>query len=243
MPANSHYVSARAAVRCALLVIVPLSLTACGTVDRLATTASVIPDKVEERHPIVLGEAATTIDVFPAGGRLDIGDQSRVSDFAAKYKESGHGPITIMLPQGGHGGSNAGSVNAIRRALAKEGINGVIRVGNYPVADQSVAASVRLSFIGLKARVATKCGEWPDDLASASSLHTWQNKPYWNLGCAYQNMLAVQVANPRDIASPRGESPADVRMRTRAIGKVRQGADPGTSWKVQNSNIGSVGGN
>jgi pilus assembly protein CpaD len=63
------------------------------------------------------------------------------------------------------------------------------------------------------------------------------------MGCAYQNMLAVQVANPRDIASPRGETPSDVRMRMRAIGKVRQGTDPGTAWKVQNSNIGSVGGN
>ncbi len=89
-----------------------------------------------------------------------------------------------------------------------------------------MAAAVRLSFIGLKSKVATKCGEWPDDLASASSLHTWQNKPYWNMGCAYQNMLAVQVSNPRDIASPRGETPADVRMRMRAIGKVRQGNDP-----------------
>ena len=56
-------------------------------------------------------------------------------------------------------------------------------------------------------------------------------------------MLAVQVANPRDVASPRGESEADVMMRMRAIQKVRQGNDPGTSWKVQNSNIGTFGGN
>ena len=232
----------RSALRRAMIVLLaPLALAACGKVDRLATTDSIIPDALEQRHPIVLADAPYTIDVFPVGGRLDYSDDSRVMDFISKYKDVGHGPITIMLPNGAPG--SAVSVNAVRSRLAAAGVGGHVRVGHYAVQDRSMAAAVRLSFIGLKSKVATKCGEWPDDLASASSLHTWQNKPYWNMGCAYQNMLAVQVSNPRDIASPRGETPADVRMRMRAIGKVRQGNDPGTNWKVQNSNIGSVGGN
>jgi pilus assembly protein CpaD len=232
----------RSAFRRAMIILLaPLALAACGKVDRLATTDSVIPDALEQRHPIVLADAPYTIDVFPVGGRLDHSDDSRVADFISKYRDVGHGPITIMLPNGSPG--SAVSVNAVRSRLAAAGIGGHVRVGHYAIQDRSMAAAVRLSFIGLKSKVATKCGEWPDDLASASSLHTWQNKPYWNMGCAYQNMLAVQVANPRDIASPRGESPADVRMRMRAITSVRRGADPGTNWKVQNSNIGSVGGN
>lgn len=226
-----------------IVLIAPLVLTACGKVDRLATTASVIPDAVEQRHPIVLADAPHVVDIFPVHGKLERGDDSRIDAFASQYKNQGNGPITIMLPQGVASGSHGSVVNAIRARLASAGVGGHVRVGTYPVRDPSVAAPVRLSFDGLKAKVATQCGEWPDDLASASSLHTWQNKPYWNMGCAYQNMLAVQVANPRDVASPRGESPADVRMRMRAIGKVRQGKDPGTDWKVQNSNIGSVGGN
>ncbi len=230
-------------LRGALVAAVPMTLAACGQVDRLATTASVIPDTVEQRHPIVLADVPYSVDLFPIQGRLEHGDASRVDQLAAHYRQNGHGPITIMLPQGAAGGSSAGAVNAIRARLAASGVGGHVRVGSYNVPDRTMAAAVRVSFAGLKAKVATQCGEWPDDLASASSLHTWQNKPYWNMGCAYQNMLAVQVGNPRDIAGPRGESPADVRMRMRAIGKVRQGNDPGTSWKVQNSNIGSVGGN
>lgn len=225
----------------AALLLAPLALAACGTVDRAATTASIIPDSLEQRHPIVLADAPHVIDLFPVNGKLDAGDRSRVHDFAQLYRERGRGPISVMLPRGGR--SAEGSVNAIRQALSAAGVGGHISVGHYPIADGSVAAATRLSFVGLKAKVATKCGEWPDDLASASSLQTWQNKPYWNFGCAYQNMLAVQVANPRDIASPRGESEADVMMRMRAIQKVRQGTDPGTNWKVQNSNIGTVGGN
>jgi hypothetical protein len=32
-------------------------------------------------------------------------------------------------------------------------------------------------------------------------------------------------------------------MRTRAIGKVREGEDPGTGWKIENTSIGTVGAN
>jgi len=224
----------------ALLLTAPLALAACGTVDRTATVASVIPEPYEQRHPIVIADAPHSVDLFPSNGRLDSGDRSRVADFARLYKERGRGPISIMLPQDRSSGS---AVNAIRASLAEAGVGGHVRVGHYPVQNQGVAAAVRLSFVGLKAKVATQCGEWPDDLASASSLQTWQNKPFWNLGCSYQNMLAAQVADPRDMAGPRGESNPDVMMRMRAIQKVRQGQDPGTTWKVQNSNIGAVGGN
>ncbi len=239
---GNSYAPARL-IRLAVLALIPIGLTACGKVDRLATTASVIPDTVEQRHPIVLADAPHSIDLFPNGNKIDEGDRSRIHDFVTLYRERGQGPITIMLPQGGSAGRYEGSVNAIRGALSRNGIGGHVRVGNYAVTDPNAASAVRLSFIGLKAKVATRCGEWPDDMASASSLHTWENKQYWNYGCSYQNMLAAQVANPRDLASPRGESPADVKMRMRAIQKVRQGSDPGTNWKVQNSNIGSVGGN
>lgn len=54
-------------------------------------------------------------------------------------------------------------------------------------------------------------------------------------------MLAAQVADPRDIAAPQGETPADAAMRMRAINNVRKGADPTTTWTTKNSSIGSVG--
>ncbi len=102
---------------------------------------------------------------------------------------------------------------------------------------------IRLSFIGTKAVVRSRCGDWPRDLASGSSMEGWQNQPYWNHGCAYQQAFAAQVADPRDLAGPRAEGPSDVAMRTRAIGKVREGEDPGTDWKIENTSIGTVGAN
>ena len=75
-----------------------------------------------------------------------------------------------------------------------------------------------------------------------SSVVGWKNQTYWNYGCATQNMLAAQVADPRDFVRAGASGPGDIQMQLRAINDVRAGNDPGTSWKVQNSNIGQVGG-
>jgi len=74
-----------------------------------------------------------------------------------------------------------------------------------------------------------------------SSVEGWQNKPYWNFGCATQTMVAAQTADPRDLVEPRGEEPSDTIIRARAIDSVRKGTDPNTNWIVKNSNIGTVG--
>ena len=95
---------------------------------------------------------------------------------------------------------------------------------------------------GIKAKVTDQCGQWPNDLASGSSIEGWDNKPYWNLGCSTQSMIAAQTADPRDLVEPRGEEVSDTQMRARGIEAVRAGADPNTSWHVQNSNIATVGG-
>ena len=87
-----------------------------------------------------------------------------------------------------------------------------------------------LSFVGVKAIVPTACGQWPEDLASGSSLEGWKNEPYSNFGCATQSMIAAQVDDPRDFVQPRALGPSDVAMRTRAIEDVRKGQDPGTQW-------------
>ena len=110
------------------------------------------------------------------------------------------------------------------------------------VRDAALAAPIRLSFTGVKAEVAGACGEWPDDLASGASLDGWQNRAFWNFGCANQATLSAQLADPRDLLGPRGETPQDIETRMRAINKVRAGADPSTGWATKSGAISGVGG-
>lgn len=218
------------------------SLAGCAA-DRVLTTAS-IPSDHRARHAIALTQAPVTLDLIPAGGRLDDASRGRVRSFGDAYRNGGEGPISIQIPQGSAAASNAtGFVNEIRKELASLGVKGSISVSTYRPEDPTLASPVRLSYVATKAVLRSRCGEWPSDLASGSSVRGWDNKPYWNHGCATQQALASQVVDPRDLAAPRGETPTDVTMRTRAIGKVREGQDPGTQWTVENTSIGAVGGN
>jgi pilus assembly protein CpaD len=240
--AGSRPRSPRISARVASLFIV-LPLSACG-LNKVAAPPEVAYD-YRDRHPIVLAEAQQSVDVFPppAGERLDNASYLRIRDFVEKYRRFGQGKITVLTPSGGIYGSGRAGVGEIRRALASAGAEGSIFVSQYPVSDPSLAAPVRLSFVGIKAKVKGGCSEWPDDLASGASLEGWQNKTYWNFGCASQATLSAQIADPRDLATPRGETPSDVETRMRAITNVRKGADPSTTWSTKSSSISGVGGN
>lgn len=205
----------------------------------------VTPYDYRDRHPVVLTDAPFVLDLFPSfeRGRVDSETMGRIREFAAHYREFGHGPISLLTPSGGSAGKVwASGADAVRRALASVGLGGEIAMGSYPLVDDKLAAPIRLSFQALKAKVANRCGEWPQDLASGSSVNGWQNETYWNFGCANQATLAAQVADPRDLANPRGETASYVEMRMRAITKLRMGEDPSTNWRMKPSSISSVGG-
>ncbi len=216
-----------------------LSLSGCLTGVQYASDNQVTAMDYHERHPIVLGEGVTTLDLFPAGGRLDELSADKLRAFASRYHEFGASEVTILVPAGEPASD---VVPAIRRQLYADGLRGYVRVGSYPVEDRTLASPVRLVFRGLKAHVADRCGQWPTDLASGSSIDGWKNESYPNFGCATQSALAAQVDDPRDFVQARGSTPPDEQMRLRAIQQVRKGNDPGTDWKVQITPIGQVGG-
>lgn len=225
-----------------LLPLGVMALAGCAHVDRMKTS-SIPMDDYRNRHPILLSESAQKLDIFPApqARGLDSRSAGQVAEFGHLYRASGHGPISVFLPDSKSGPQYRGTIQAIRWALARGGAHAPLQITHYPVVNPGLASPVRLSFIGLKARVGDKCGQWPSDLASGSSLHGWENKPYWNFGCSYQSAFAAQVADPRDLVGPRAEDPADAQMSTRGIEDMRKGTDPTTAWKTKNSTISTVG--
>ena len=231
----------RAAMPLAAATALAAGLAGCGNTDRIV--ASSIPlDDYTARHPIVLAEARSAIDVFPseASGQLDRHTAKQVYAFAAQYKELGRGRIVVLVPRGR---SYRAALADIRHILTIGDGTGRIDVTTYPVADPGLASPIRITYEGVRAKVTDQCGQWPRDLGSASSIEGWENKPYWNLGCATQTMIAAQVSDPRDLVTPRGEEPTDTQIRIRGIEAIRKGNDPNTSWAVKSSNIGGVGSN
>ena len=238
MPRSNSMSSLRKAAASAVLL---MPLAGCGTTDRIKTSSIPLED-YKVRHPIVIAETRTSIDVFPSAseGRLDSHTAKQVFTFAAQYRELGRGPMLILVPRGI--GEPRTIVADIRRVLAAGGARSGVQVSTYPVADPRLVSPVRISYQGVRAKVADQCGQWPSDLASGTSVESWDNKPYWNLGCATQTMIAAQTSDPRDLVTPRGEESPDTVIRSRSIENIRKGTDPNTSWATKNSNIGGIGG-
>jgi pilus assembly protein CpaD len=215
------------AVRLGLAAAFASALGGCGA--QYASSDPAFPGNFEQRHPIVVAAAPTSVDLYPVGGRLDDRSRANIRGFVERYRRYGSGAVRIETPVGTN--PNSIAVYEVRRALLADGVRGRIAVGAYVPANDAAAPPVRVSFMGLKAIVPTECGQWPEDLASGSSVEGWKNEPYSNFGCATQSTIAAQVDDPRDFVQPRALGPSDVAMRTRAIEAVRNGQDPSTEWK------------
>src|SRR5207302_2009988 len=91
----------------------------------------------------------------------------------------------------------------------------------HPIAIQEANQTVVL-FVGQA--IAGPCGLWPEDLGpSIKNKSYFDNKQYYNFGCAYQRNMAAMVDNPSDLVQPRSETLAYTTRRTVAFEKYRKG--------------------
>ena len=84
----------------ALALASALALGACHEDDM--STGAVTIDDYHNRHPILLTDGPTTLDVFPVGvGSLEAASAADVRGFAQRYAQYGVGRIVILAPAGG----------------------------------------------------------------------------------------------------------------------------------------------
>ncbi len=203
--------------------ILPLAILAgCANHSENNFTVGSVQSTYKTKHPIVIDEKEMSLDVPIAASahELTYPAQSSIEAFANRYKAGANGVLTIMIP--------AGSANesAARRLLPKivTSLNHMgiqrryIRSTTYYASNYGSTTPVKLTFTALAASV-EECGKWPEDLAGANS----QNQNYHNFGCASQNNLAAQIANPADLLSPRAMTPIDAERRNAAIEAYRNG--------------------
>lgn len=215
-----------------------LVLGACGP-DRVVT-GSTYPTDYRDRHPVVLTNGPHTVDIFVGGG-LDPRQRDDIAAFAAEYRTRGQGLVTADVPAGGRSGNG---LSLVREALVEAGVPaGRVVVTSYPVTDPRLAAPIRLSFQRLQAKVASRCGLWPQDLGVSDVKANANNEPYWNLGCAMQTNIAAQTADPVDLVRGRAETRVDTGRRMSNIEKLRQGQDPSTQYTTKATTISDAVGN
>jgi pilus assembly protein CpaD len=190
------------------------------------------PVDYRERHPITLRDADRTVEIFVGRNRggLTPAQSADVLAFAQQWRHESTSGIVIDTPQGGPTArAAADSMREVHSILNASGVPAkAVYVRGYRPAPGALA-SIKLRYSKLTAE-AGPCGQWPQDLGPSIDSDDFDNRPYWNLGCATQRNLASMVANPADLVQPRGETPTYEPRRAVAIEKWRTGADPAGAY-------------
>jgi len=223
----------RHAVRMAVaLVGLGLSLGACVHDDRAEIGG--FPDDYRLRHPIAVEEANHSIVVFVGQGRGGLSAEQRadVMGLAQSWQHEATGAISADVPVNTpNARAAADSFREIQSLLAAAGVpaHGMV-VRRYHPEDTRHMAAIRLSYPKLKAE-AGPCGLWPEDLGpSVKNKSYFDNKDYYNFGCANQRNVAAMVDNPSDLVQPRPETPAYTMRRAEAFEKYRKGTATATQY-------------
>jgi len=234
--------AAKIGVRALLVLSFALALGGCNTTPR-DTTGS-IPDDYRDRHPIRIKEGQNSLTLLVGTGRGSLSPMQRaeVLAFAQNWKREATGGVTIDRPVGG--ANDRAALEALKEArsiIVQAGVpNHGIGIRPYNAHGHKLA-TLRLNYPQVKAE-AGPCGLWPDDLGPSYDPKHYENKQYFNYGCATQQNLAAMVANPADLVQPRAETPAYTAKRSFGIDKWRKGESPATNYpdaqKSANSEVG-----
>jgi pilus assembly protein CpaD len=210
-----------------------VALGGCMRTGEEVATAS-IPEDYRLRHPIVIEEANKSIVVFVGQGRGGLSAEQRtdVMGLAQTWLHEATGPINADVPVGTPNARMAAdSMREIRALLAAGGVppRG-IAVRRYHPENPRHMAAIRLSYPKISAE-AGPCGLWPDDLGpSVKNKSYFENKSYYNFGCAYQRNMAAMVDNPADLVQARPETPPYTARRSEAYEKYRKGTATTTTY-------------
>src|SRR5215210_2094059 len=215
------------------LIGAAVALGACMHTDKPVATASA-PDDYRLRHPIAIQEADQSVVIFVGQGRggLSAPQRTDVIGLAQSWLHEGTGAINADLPvDTPNARMAADTLREIQALLVSVGVppRGLL-VRRYHPDDPRHMAAIRLSYPKISA-TAGPCGTWPEDLGpSIKNKGYYENKSYFNFGCAYQRNMAAMIDNPSDLVQPRPETPAYTARRSTAFDKYRKGTSTATMY-------------
>ena len=134
-----------------------------------------------------------------------------------------------------------GTIESIRRALAAGGAYAPLQVTTYPVVNRDLASPIRLSFIGLKAKVADLAANGRAISPPAVRCKAGRTSPT-GISAAPIRACSPHRSPTRAISSGRApRTRPDTVFRTYAIDQIRAGKDPATTWTTKGTAINPIG--
>jgi pilus assembly protein CpaD len=175
-------------------------------------------------HPITVEPSYQSLKLAyaPADSGIASADRTRFENFVAGYEAHGNGAIAISAPSGINSAAAiaffAGRINDL--GVSKDHI--LVATHDAPGSDQRV----EINYVSYEAHTA-KCGDWSENLAFSAD-----NILPKNFGCAVQQNIAAQVADPRDLMTPRNMDTANGARKAVVIGNYEQGKVTGAEKRT-----------
>ena len=195
------------------LILMALALTGCATSSGKAGNAALTATTPTEQYPLQAQSMTKTINLRITGGLSD-NQRTALDQIAEKASWTTGAPVDVEIITS----PDPGAIAAGRT------------VGGYLVAHDVDGSSLsQLSQSGQPADIVTvnlvsyrartyACGQTWENLAA-----TRNNTAYQNFGCAVSSNLAAQIADPRDLQTPRAATPIDMTRRSVVLDKYRKG--------------------
>lgn len=205
------------------LAVCLCSLTLGGCAAGQSVRIGAQPDDYRRNYPINVAKTDTffSIPVALVGKRLTSVQSEQIDIAIRTYDENGSGPIVVRTPQ------NLSRSKEVERQVRL--IVAAFKAKRYyvltgtPHSDTTGGSTIRIEFKVLKAETKT-CGRWPDDILNDQS-----NRHYANFGCSVRGNLAAQIADPRDLMTPRQQTSIDAERRANVIDDYRSAQPNRTS--------------
>jgi pilus assembly protein CpaD len=231
------------ALRTLVLGTAAVVLAGCYTAQQVMLDE--IPNDYRQRHPIVLREAPHSVEILIGNrrGTLTAAQRAEVLAFAHTWHGESTGGILIDVPTGTpNAASAATAAREVRAILGSAGVpDGAVGIRPKTPSDPRKLATVRLHYPKVAAE-AGPCGLWPYDLGPTYHREHYENRSYYNLGCANQRNLAAMVDNPTDLVQPRAEIPTYTGRRTTVLDKHHRGEPSATVYPdAQKGRISTIG--
>ena len=186
-------------------------------------------------HPITVAPhyQAIRVGFSDSAAGLSPEDGSNLHAFVDDYLSRGDGQISISAPRGPN---SSAALAYLGDDLVQMGVpRSRVLVGTHDSANGDTR--VEIGYIAYGART-DACGNWSEDAGD-----TAQNVPMPDFGCSVQHNVAAMVADPRDLAAPRGMGPSDATRRETVVGTYEKAQATGAQKSAeQSATLSGVGG-
>lgn len=199
------------------------ALASCASADKGGPVPRAYLEGTQlDRNPIGVAEKTAYLEVKldPLDAHLRLSEKAKIKAFVADYKQHGHGPMIMSVPQNHANEELAVKAVAEAREIAwSQGVDYEDIRGSAYDAQGSDAAPVVLAFTAYEA-IAPDCPQKSElDFSNATS-----NNDMPTLGCSVRTNMAAMIADPADLLGQRPLDAGDVARRSAQLALYREGS-------------------